>query len=127
METIFFIVIIAGIGVYIYGKMPKVRKKPKTLADALLMNTKEAIAEQNPYVHKLSDKEFQKLFSLVAKEFDIAAEFRGERITGGQKLAILNEIIFAMGIKDKEFGIRHLYYELERYKTHGIRKKYKDL
>mgnify|MGYP003420882585 CR=1 FL=1 len=32
MEAIIFIVIIAGIGAYIYGKMPKVRKKPKTLA-----------------------------------------------------------------------------------------------
>ncbi|HDX6331698.1 TPA: hypothetical protein RPV57_000854 [Campylobacter fetus] len=98
------------------------KKKERTLYDELVDANIELLkSTKNPYVGMFAKEEIINLLKTISDEFDIVAVERNEVVSGNQKLFILNEIIFASGMKNKEFGIEHLHYELERYRKYGMR------
>lgn len=97
-------------------------KKERTLYDELVDANIELLkSTKNPYVGMFAKEEIINLLKTISDEFDKVAVERNEVVSGNQKLFILNEIIFASGMKNKEFGIEHLHYELERYRKYGMR------
>lgn len=122
MEIIAVILILLFI-VAIYNKMPEATKKEPSLYDKLLEANVDIIkGVGNPYVDMFSKEEIADLLRVISEEFDKIALERNERVSGNQKLFILNEIIFASGVQDKKFGIEHLNYGLDRYRKFGMRK-----
>lgn len=112
-----------------YSLMPNAIKKEPNLQERFLTNRREMLKNngKNPYVDLFSDDEITHLYNLIEKEFIKAAQERNENISPNQRLYILYEIIFVSGLKGKEFGMRHLEYELLRFKEKGIRPDNKGL
>ena len=117
-----FLIICAVIFVLFLLLRPKVNKQPATLADALNQGLKGVYAQMGiRCVNKMSDEEFRELFKLVNDEFDAAASERGEEFSGDKKLKVMAEILKAIDLTGKKFGIEHLYYEVNRYRQKGSR------
>ncbi|ABK81964.1 TPA: hypothetical protein RPW15_001242 [Campylobacter fetus subsp. venerealis] len=122
MWVIFFILFVIFCVFMIYSQMPDAVKKERTLYDELVDANIELLkSTKNPYVGMFAKEEIINLLKTISDEFDKVAVERNEVVSGNQKLFILNEIIFASGMKNKEFGIEHLHYELERYRKYGMR------
>lgn len=107
---------------FIFIFKPRANKQPANLADALNQGLKGVYAQMGiRCVNKMSDKEFRELFKLVCDEFDDAASERGEEFSADKKLKVIAEILKAIDLTGKKFGIEHLYYEVNRYRQKGSR------
>lgn len=117
-----FLIICAVIFVLFLLFKPRAVKQPTNLAEALNQGLKGAYAQMGiRCVNKMSDEEFRELFKLVCDEFDAAAAERGEEFSADKKLKVMAEILKAIDLTGKKFGIEHLYYEVNRYRQKGSR------
>jgi hypothetical protein len=75
---------------------------------------------------KTSDDEIVEIYQIVATAFHEVAEIRGERLSAGIKNAI---VLKFLQLKESDVSVdffaEHLKYELNRYRTSGLRDDYK--
>ncbi|MDL0095643.1 hypothetical protein [Campylobacter vicugnae] len=119
--TIFLIICAIIFVLFLLFKLTA-NKQPANLADALHKHLKNSYSKMGiRCVKKMSDEEFTELFKLISDKFDAAAAERGEEFSADKKLKVMAEVLTAIDLNGKKFGIEHLYYEVNRYKQNGSR------
>lgn len=114
---------------YIYSQMPEVQKpsKDENMADKVVGIAKSYFRNYSNVVDSLSDEEFRNIYAKVHNSFDEIANLREEKLTVDQKNKIFVEILKIAEVFGWEFALKHLEYELTRYKNHGLRDDNKGL
>lgn len=102
--------------------------KPESAAREIIIAGYREIARQigRAPTSKTSDDEIIAIYRLVGTAFHEVAETRGERLSSGIKNSI---VLYFLQIKEDnpstDFFAEHLKYELDRYRTNGLRDGYR--
>lgn len=122
MEVIIFSAL--GIAVFIhwlYSSMPRNIKKARTTKLDMILDDLKDIFKSEKFSSYDRDK-IVEFFKLISDEFDKASLERGEKpLSNNQKLKILAEILNVEKIAGLDFALKHLKYELDRFREFGVR------
>ncbi|ASM38209.1 MAG: hypothetical protein SPI03_01760 [Campylobacter sputorum] len=122
MEVIIFSAL--GIAVFIhwlYSSMPQNIKKIRTTKLDMVLDDLKDVFKSEKFSSYDSNK-VTEFFKLISDEFDKASLERGEKpLSNNQKLKILAEILNVEKIAGLDFALKHLKYELDRFREFGVR------
>lgn len=121
---ILLVLFVVGIFLYFWSKMPPMRRKPRqTNFDELTLDIIKSVGVSNTDM-----TEVRKILMMINDGFDTISDRKGEsRISSGQKLKILIEILKVKDLLGEDFAIKHLQYEINRFEQYGIRQDNKGL
>lgn len=125
MEDIIIVIIfVLCIAVYIhwlYSSMPQNIKKVRTTKLDMVLDDLKDVFKSEKFSFYDSNK-VTEFFKLISDEFDKASLERGEKpLSNNQKLKILAEILNVEKIAGLDFALKHLKYELDRFREFGVR------
>lgn len=125
MEDIIIVIIfVLCIAVYIhwlYSSMPQNIKKVRTTKLDMVLDDLKDVFKSEKFSSYDSNKVIE-FFKLISDEFDKASLERGEKpLSNNQKLKILAEILNVEKIAGLDFALKHLKYELDRFREFGVR------
>jgi hypothetical protein len=99
-------------------------KKKKTLLDQV---QEASIAMFRPLLSirkETTDQELLSMLQEVMSSFTQAATFKGDHIDGTTLMNITSHFIQVYDLKGKNFYDEHLKYELDVYKSNGLRESF---